>query len=253
MLRTLPLLPVLLVLVLGETAVAKDFEEEARVRESEALVLRVSTHREAKDRPALEKVLAEIPAAHNALKTKTAQKQLQKAVGALLGDDEQKIMVRKAAVDTLAAMFDEKGVWAQLKKFVPKIKTEAVGQLGLSVLGALAKIQADGAIKALQNLSKSGRDPAAAGLAVLALGKYSYSKKREAILKFLIAEMTRMRPGRSRDVRGRINAERFNALRDKLVLAANTLTRRDIAGIEPWLVTYKEMKKTPEKLFRTQR
>ncbi len=256
----MPARSALLLLILGvglavnaAGADARDFEEEGRIRDAEALVARLEALGEAQDKRALTKALAEVAALHNTLKTKTWLSKLQRAVGAVVKDKDLGVVVRMGAVDTLASLFDEKGVFKELKPFIPQARDETVGQVGLSVLKALAKIQADGAISALQDLARSARDVGAAQLAIAALGQYSYSKKRAKILKFLIQEVTRLRPGVARDVRGRRSTERYIALRDSLVRALNALTRRNLEGVEPWLELYKANKKTPEKLFRTRR
>lgn len=241
------------VLTVTVGAAAKDFEEDARVRDAAALVTRLEALIASKDRPGLEAALREVPPLHNALKTRSATARLQKVVGAVLGDEDQNVMVRKAAADTLGALHDAKGVWSVLKPHVPAAKDEAVGQVGVAVLRALATVQADGAIRTLQRLASSAKDANAARLAIAALGEYSYSKKRVAILEFLIDELTRLRPGNARGPRGRANQDRYILVRDALVAALNRLTRRQVEGVEPWLELHKANKKTPEKLFRTQR
>lgn len=248
-----PLIALLALALLAPGAAAKDYEEAGRVRDAEALVAKIDALKEAKDRGALEAALKQVPPLHNALKTKVAMQRLQKAVGGVLGDEAQNITTRKAAAATLGVLFDEKGVWAQLKPHVPAPKEETVGQLGVAVLEALAQVQADAAIPKLEKLARTAKDPNAARLAIRALGRYSFSKKRTGILKFLIDELTRLRPGNTKGARGRVNQERFVLVRDALVAALNSLTRRQVQGVEPWLELYKANKKTPEKLFRTER
>lgn len=231
-------------------AIAKDFEEAGRVKDAAALCEELAGAGTDKDKVIA--ALKKVPALHNAMRTKSAMAKLQKAVGKVLNGKDQNVVARKTAAETLGEMFDERGVWAQLKPAMPAAKEENVGQVGLAVLRALAKVQTNAAISSLEDIAKAARDPVAARLAILALGNYSYSKKRESILKFLIQEVTRLRPGRNRDIKGRVNTERYLDVRDSIVTALNRLTRRNLDGVEPWLELYKANKKTPEKLFRTQ-
>lgn len=247
----LPLL--VLVCALAPGAAAKDYEEAGRVGEAEALLDALEAAADAKDRPRLEAALKQVPPLHNALKTKSVRTRLQKAVGRLLGDPDQAIVVRKAAAATLGGLYDERGVWSVLKPHLPAARDETIDQVGVAVLEALARVQADGAIGSLEKLARTAQDPNAARLAIAALGEYSYSKKRVAILEFLIAELTRLRPGNTKGARGRQDPERFVRVRDALVQALNRLTRRAEQGVEPWLALYKANKKAPEKLFRTER
>ncbi len=251
--RLLPqTLTLFLVLASAAPAVAKDYEEEGRVRDALALCTKIDAAAKAKDREILEPAIKQIPPLHNKLRTKSAIAKLQKSLGKVLRDKEQNVVVRTRAAEAFGEMFDERGVWAQLKPALPSPKEENVDQVGLAVLTALAKVQADSAIGSLQDIAKAARDAVAARLAIRALGEYSYSKKRESVLKFLIQEITRIRPGRNKDVKGRINTERYLDVRDAVVSALNRLTRRNLDGVGPWLGLYKENKKTPEKLFRTQ-
>lgn len=251
--RFLPcVLLLILTLAVAVPAHAKDFEEAGRVQDALALCAKIDAAAKATDRDALAAAFKQVPALHNQLRTKSAIAKLQKALGNVLHDKEQNVVARKLAAETFGDLFDERGVWAQLKKALPSPKEENVDQVGVAVLTALAKVQSDRAIGSLQSIAKAARDAVAARLAIRALGEYSYSKKRAGVLKFLIQEITRIRPGRHKDIKGRINTERYLDVRDAVVSALNRLTRRNVDGVEPWLELYKANKKTPEKLFRTQ-
>lgn len=254
--RLLPVV-VFLCLCLVTPAQARDFEEEGRVRDAEALIVKLGEAQAAKGAGPIQALLAQVPALHNKLRTKSAMQKLQKSVGAVLADKDLKVTVHLVAVDTAAKLHDDKGVWSLLKAVLPEARDEAADQVGLRALDALRTVAPDAAISTLSNLAKKAKDQEVAVRAIRALGGFRLAKKRVQILKFLADLAARIRPGRGGQGggrgAGREARERYQRLSRPLVDALNSLTGRTHEGIDVWLTIYKDNKKEPEKLFRIQR
>jgi hypothetical protein len=254
--RALPVVA-LLCLSLATPALARDFEEEGRVRDAEALIAKLTEAQAAKGDAPLRALLSQVPGLHNKLRTKSAMQKLQKAVGDVLGDGDLKTTVHIAAVDAAAKLHDDKGVWSLLKRVLPEAREEAAGQVGLRALDALGTVAPDEAISTLTTLAKKAKDSEVAVRAIRALGGYRLAKKRVQILKFLADLAARIRPGRGGQGAGRGAGrearERYQRLSRPLVDALNSLTGRTHEGIEVWLTIYQEHKKNPEELFRINR
>jgi len=240
----------------AEHAHARDFEEEGRVRDAEALLAKMEAARTAGEDATLATLLKQVPGHHNALGTKRTIGALQKFVGAVAKDAEAKASLRLAAVACIADLHDDKGAWKLLAPLLPKTRTETATQVELAVLDALRKVAPEAAIKPLVERARKGEDPEVVRRAILALGGYGYAKKRVSVLESLIDLIVRWRPGarspRGND-RGRGARNRFDGVRDVLVEALNTLTGRREAGAEVWLARHKEFKGRLEALFRFER
>ena len=247
----------MLMLCLVTPAFARDFEEEGRVRDADALIVKIEEAQAAKSGGSLRTLLAQVPVLHNKLRTRSAMQKLQKAVGSVLGDADLKTTVHLVAVDVAAKLHDDKGVWSLLKKVLPQARDEAAGQVGLRALDALGTVAPGEAISTLKDLAKKAKDPEVAVRAVRALGGYRLDKKRVQILKFLVDLAARIRPGRGGQGAGRGTGrearDRYQRLNRPLVDALNKLTGRTHEGIDVWLEVYKQNKKEPETLFRISR
>ncbi len=239
------------------TAFASDPDEEYRVKDAAKLVEKIEAQHEAKDRAGLKVTYKQAVALHNKLRTPAARSKLQDAIGDVVKDKDLVIVLRLEAVDALGELYDEKGAYKQLKKFMPKEKDETAGQLEMRVLSAVDKLAPDTAVKDLFNLAKKGKDMNAATAAVRALGSYSYSKQRVKILKQLIEFMASLAPGavRGGSNRGMGGAARarFRSLQAPLIAALNKLTGQSFETAEAWHEAYKANKSKPSKLFKTER
>ena len=129
------LLAGLLLLALAAPAVSRDFEEEGRVRDAEALIAKLGEAQKARNDGSLRGLLAEVPALHNKLRTRAAMQRLQKAIASVLEDGELNTTAHLAAVDAAAQLHDDKGVWSLLKKALPDFRPTPLDTAVADALG----------------------------------------------------------------------------------------------------------------------
>lgn len=233
-------------------AYAGDPVEDARVASAETLLKQVATLRAAQRRPELERALARVPQAHNALKTRAARAKLRAELGQVMGAQELG-STRSIAADVLGQLNDPKGAWKELKPFLPAVKLKAAGPFPLRVIQAVGVLACDASITSLMKLMEKAKDPNVARYAIGALGKYGWSKRRVSVLGDLVDFLRKLRPGGT-DLRksrggGRAARERYNFLQLSLVAAMNELTGQKLDSADKWLSASKEHKKALTKLF----
>ncbi|MDJ0521028.1 MAG: HEAT repeat domain-containing protein [Planctomycetota bacterium] len=250
------LLAVVFLLGLVAVASAADPAEDARIREAKTLIERLGTLAKAADKPGVERALPRLVKLHNELKSGSTRAKLQKAAGALLGE-ESLGGTRLAVADAFGRLNDPKGAWKVLKGYLPATKLTAVGPLPLRVIQAVGALAPDAAIPTLQQLMHKSKDANVSRYAIQALGRYGWSKRRVAVLDELLGFLKRLRPGNVAYKKGQAGGDaarrRYAFLRETLVAALDTLTGRKLGDPDKWLEAYKENKKQLGRLFTFER
>ena len=231
--------------------------EDARVAEATNLLEKLETFTKAADKEKLEQALPKVEKAHNELRTESVRVKLQKALADIVGE-EACGRARLLAADSLGRLNDPDGVWKQLKKLLPDVREATVDPVPLRVIQAVGALAPDAAISSLTQLLERGKDANASRHAAQALGKYGWSKRREAVLKTLAEYLRRVRPSQRGGGKGRGGGEaareRYAMLRDTMVVAMQELTgRKELDSDEKWLEAWKTHKKKPGALFTFER
>lgn len=231
--------------------------EDARVREATTLLERLEAWTEAADKDRLEKALPKVEKVHNELRTQSMRVKLQKALGAIVGE-EACGRLRLLAADSLGRLNDPDHAWKQLKPHLPDVGDTAVHPVPLRAVQAVGALAPDAAIATLSKLLEKAKDANASRHAAQALGKYGWSKRREAVLKTLAEYLRRVRPSQRGGGKGRGGGEaareRYAMLRDTMVVAMQELTgRKELDSDEKWLEAWKTHKKKPAALFTFER
>lgn len=199
----------------------------------------------------LSEALEQVPGVHNALKDAGLRKKLQKAVGKTLRAKDAG-NARRTAASVLGRLNDPKGAYAQLSKVLPAAKDKKASPAQLEAIRATAVLAPDAAIAPLIKLMRSGKALPASKEAIVALGSYGKSKKREAILKELL-EVTSLRLSAAKaaesNPKGGSGGKAWKALGESLVASCNRLTGQSHPSGEEWLSTYKAHKKKLRELF----
>ena len=180
----------LIVVVLLPTHAHAD--EAAGPAEVDAVVQRLTAARTAKDATAAAAAVAPTSELLPRLADPKLRARLLTAVGSLLREPGL-AGAHRATVRELLEIEDP-AAYQQLRPHLPQPKDEALGGLGAEILGALAEIPRDGALKQLKELASSARAPDVKAAALRALGGYGTSPERVSVLEFLLQEAVRGRP-----------------------------------------------------------
>ncbi len=243
---------------LAAPAWAGDPVEDARIAEAKRHLELLSAATKAADKPALERILPKVEKTHNELKTNSWRAKLQKAVGAVVGEEACGRM-RSIAADALGRFNDPKGAYKVLKPHLPSTKVTAAGPVPLRVIQAVGALAPDSAIPTLTQLMEKAKDANVARFAVQALGKYGWSRNRQKVLTSIAEYMRKLRPGAidprsGRGGGGAAQRERYQILQQTMVVALQELTgQKSLDSAEKWLIAWKEHKKKPAKLFTFKR
>lgn len=222
-------------------------DDPAQLAGAKALATEIAASRKAKDAKAVAAQAKKAAAVHNGIEDKGLRGKLQKELGAALkskhlADAHDPILVAFADFD------DGKGVYKQIKKFMPGPKTEEASEREKGVLRALDKLAPDSALKELFDLAEKAKDYDAGALAINALGSYKDSKKRIIVLETLIKLLARFEPPRGQ-VAGEATKKRWGALAAPLIDACNELTGQKIRDPAEWHDLWKANRKKPGDIF----
>lgn len=244
-------------LLIAGPAWAGDPVEDARIAEAETHLENLAAWTKAGDKERLERALPRIEKSHNELRSNTMRAKLQKALGAVVGE-EACGRVRMLAADSLGRLNDPKGAWKALKPHMPSVKDATVGPVPLRVIQAAGALAPDSAIGTLTTLMEKGKDANASRHAAQALGKYGWSRNRTRVLTSLAEYLRRLRPGGTNLKAGRAGGEaareRYQILQQSMVAALIEITgRKDLDTADKWLEAWKTHKKKPAELFTFER
>ncbi len=245
-----------LLLCIAGRAHAADPAEEARAREAANLITKIEGFVAAKKKPDIERALPRLVKLHNELKSATVRAKLLKAAAGVMSKDELGA-TRTAVATALTKVNDPKAAWKELKRFVPSVKVTAAGPFPLSVVQTVGALAPAAAVPTLLGLMSKAKDANVSRYAIQALGKYGWSKQRVRVLQELLSYLKKLRPGGTNAKQGKGGGaaarERYNFLRQTLVVALDELTGQKFADIDKWLAAYKEHKKKLPKLFTFER
>jgi hypothetical protein len=226
-------------------------EDEAADGGAAALLAELATAGKDPNRSGMAEALGKAAGAFNGTTDAGMKKKIAKAVGKALRDAKGGDS-RQAAAEALAQFDDSKLAFAELNKALPTPKDKEADEIQLAAIRAAGALKADAAIGPLTKLIEKSRALPAVKEAIVALGGYSESKKRVAILETLLDAMTRALAGAkaaAQNPKGGSGGDAWKELGESYVAACNALTGQKHADGEAWAEVYKANKKKLKALF----
>lgn len=221
-----------LALVLGicGAAIAGD-EGETIVQAKDSLEAAAAAH-EARDADALATAYVRIVELHNGMEGDGWRKKLRASAGDVLRDKKCPEL-HSAAMTALEQMDDGDGVFAEMKKFLPKPKDTEASELQLYGIGIVGQLRSPKGSKYLLDLAEDGHNLSARKKAITALGRYrAIGKVRGKVLKGLLEILVALYPdGDSSDA----DRELWQALEPPLVASLDALTYLDLKSGPKWV------------------
>jgi hypothetical protein len=250
--RHLLLLPALIaaVALLAPRAVLAEDAPADAATEAKALIAQIDAAETAKDDGAMSELMKKVPAVYKQVTDSGLKGSMMKALGRTVRNAKFP-GARKAALDAVVETGDGKEAWKTIQGGYPADDVEDPERFNVEFVKAVGALHPDAAIDRLLETFKKAKQLDLASEAVLALGNYKSSKRREYILLEITKAGKNMVPSRSASKNpSPETTARWGGVSPAIGKALDTLTGEKVGDPLEWFKRVDEAKKNLKSLFR---